>query len=270
MTIFILKALIAPICIGTVTMAGRCWGPVVSGFLVGLPLTSGPASVILAHEFGLEFAAKAAVGSLAGQFSNCAFCLAYSFTSKKYGWRVSVGIGLAVYLLSTLAWSSFSWHLIPALIVLLAFSVLAASLIPNHQMPLSMSIPPSWDLPARMAVATIFVISVTTFASMLGSQLSGVLSAFPVFGIVLAAFTQSQQGAAAASNLLRGIVIGSFAYSAFFLMVGLLIVGFGIALTYSIAILSATLVGFLSYLVSRNERFSNQSNKLNLFQKMSY
>ena len=57
----VLKALLAPLLILLATLAGRRWGPGVGGWLAGLPLTSGPVSLILALEQGPEFAARAAL-----------------------------------------------------------------------------------------------------------------------------------------------------------------------------------------------------------------
>jgi len=83
--------------------------------------------------------------------------------------------------------------------------------------------PPKWDLPSRMLIATIFVLALTTFANLLGPRLSGLIAPFPVFGTIIAIFTQRQQGPEATARLLRGIVSGSPAYAAFFLVVGSLL-----------------------------------------------
>lgn len=42
MNILALKLILAPIIIGSASLAGRRWGPAVSGWIVGMPLTSGP------------------------------------------------------------------------------------------------------------------------------------------------------------------------------------------------------------------------------------
>ena len=62
--ILALKLLLAPLLIYGVTLAGRRWGPTASGFLIGLPLVSGPISFILACEYGPDFASRSAVGNL--------------------------------------------------------------------------------------------------------------------------------------------------------------------------------------------------------------
>lgn len=56
MLILLFKIFITPILITTVTLAGRYWGAVVSGLIMGLPLTSAPISFFLALEYGPEFA----------------------------------------------------------------------------------------------------------------------------------------------------------------------------------------------------------------------
>ena len=65
MTVFLFKLIVTPIFIGSVTLAGRRWGPAFSGLLMGLPLTSGPISIFLALQYGPAFAARAVVGNLA-------------------------------------------------------------------------------------------------------------------------------------------------------------------------------------------------------------
>ena len=72
-----LKLLLTPILIATASLAGRRWGQAVGGWLVGLPLTSGPVAFFLALEHGAGFAAVVAFGSLAGALAEAAFCVAY-------------------------------------------------------------------------------------------------------------------------------------------------------------------------------------------------
>ena len=48
------------------TWAARRWGPAVGGWIVGLPLTSGPIAFFLALEHGPAFAARAALSTILG------------------------------------------------------------------------------------------------------------------------------------------------------------------------------------------------------------
>jgi hypothetical protein len=251
--IFVLKLFLTPLFIGSATLAGRRWGPAVNGLLVGLPLTTGPISFILAHEYGLAFAANVAAGNLAGQISMCVFCLTYSLAAQKRGWLASAFTAVAAFLLTTALLNRFTWQRLPAFFALLLVIALVERLIPRQPFSTTTSTPPRWDLPARILVATSFVILLTTFANVLGPQLSGLISTFPIFGVVFATFTHSQQGAAAVSKLLRGIVLSSVAYAFFFLIVGTWLTHWGIALTYTVALLVTVGISGIFYFATRHD-----------------
>jgi len=82
---------------------------------------------------------------------------------------------------------------------------------------------PRWDLPARMVVATAFVVALTEVAPLLGPRLSGLLAPFPLYGAVLASFARSVEGADAAVRVVRGLVLGLFAFACFFAVLSVLL-----------------------------------------------
>ena len=253
MVIILFKLLITPFFIGAATLAGRRWGPIVNGLVVGLPLTTGPISFILANEYGLVFATKAAAGNLAGQVSMCVFCLTYSLVAQKTNWRVSAGAAIAAFLATTFMLNRVAWQLLPAFLILILAIALVAWIVPQRPVAAAVFALPKWDLPARIGIATTFVIVLTTAANVLGPQLSGLISTFPIFGVLFAVFTHFQQGPQAASNLLRGIVLGSVAYTAFFLTIGVCLIPLGMALMYVLAPLAALLVSGFFYFVTKRE-----------------
>ena len=251
MLIFAFKLFATPLLIGAVTLAGRRWGAMASGLLIGLPLTSGPISFILACEYGLDFASRSAVGNLAGQISNCLFCLTYISLARSCHWLISALAAIAVFFAATWLWNGIDWQLWPTFGTLLVVIVAAARLVPRHKLPAQRWSPPKWDLPARIVTATGLVVLLTSVANELGPQLSGLISPFPAFSVIFAAFTHAQQGAKSASNLLRGVIVGSASYAVFFLVVGLLLNGSGIALTYALACGAAVAFSGLFYLCTR-------------------
>jgi len=95
--------------------------------------------------------------------------------------------------------------------------------------------PPHWDLPARMIVATGLVFALTELAPAFGARLSGLLATYPLFGAVLAAFAHQLSGAAAAERVLRGLLIGLFGFTGFFLLLTLAIERVGIAAAFAAA-----------------------------------
>jgi uncharacterized membrane protein (UPF0136 family) len=250
------KLFITPMMICSVYFAGRRWGEVVSGFLIGLPLTSGPISLILAYQYGADFAARAAIGNLAGQISICSFCLAYYYAAKSSCWLVSTGIAISAFVMATYFLHGLAWGLITAFCTLMLVIALTAKFMPQQEISQKPVAPPWWDLPARIVIAICFMVALTSVAGELGPELSGLIAPFPIFAIVFAAFTHRHQGAAATGNLLRGIVLSSIGYAFFFLTVGEGLTRFGIAWTYLLAALlaigsSAAFYGLRMYVNSK-------------------
>jgi hypothetical protein len=261
--ILLLKLILTPLLIAAATLAGRRWGPGVSGWFIGLPLTSAPISLILALQNGTAFASASAVGVLGGQSSVCVFCLMYALCAEKTGWLASSALALAGFFAAVLAWKIASLPLWPTFALAVGVTTVIAALMPRREAsgeaiaesggePGSGSPPPpAWDLPARMAIACGFVFGLTSAAGTLGPQVSGLLSPFPVFGLVMAAFAHSGQGARAAARLLRGVVIGSFGFVAFFLIVALLVTRLPVGWTYLCAAIAAVAVNGISLRTAR-------------------
>jgi uncharacterized membrane protein (GlpM family) len=90
-------------------------------------------------------------------------------------------------------------------------------------LPLSCEAPPPvtapvWDLPLRMAAATLMVVGITVVSGVLGPQLSGLLSTFPVFICVMSAFSHYLYGSRAVRKFERGVIAGSYAFAVFFIV----------------------------------------------------
>ena len=236
MDILVLKLVAAPLLIGMASLAGRRWGETISGWFIGLPLTSGPVCFFLAVEQGAGFAAAAARGCLAGAAAEAGFCLAYAIAAQTGGWPSSIAAGTIAFAVAAAAMQLAApplWLL--AAIVYLTL-ILALRLMPRlaagrAQLPA----PPSWDLPARMIVATVLVFVLTEVAPMFGARLSGLIATYPLFGAVLAAFAHRLSGPAAAGRVLRGLLIGLFGFTGFFLLLALTIEPIGIAAAFAAA-----------------------------------
>jgi len=95
---------------------------------------------------------------------------------------------------------------------------------------------PVWDMPARLAIAAGFVVLQTGIAGWLGPQLSGLVTPFPIVVILLAAFAHHQLGEQGATRVLRGFLIGMYAFASFFLVVALGIEPLGALAAYLIGL----------------------------------
>jgi hypothetical protein len=206
----------------------------VGGWLVGLPFTSAPIAFFLARDRGLEFASTAAAGIMAGAVSQAAFCLAYAWTARRRTWPPAVAVGCAAFGIATVVLIGITPSL-PALAVGV-FAVLAAAIfaMPRPRKDLRpTTAPPRWDLPARMTVATAFVVALTGAAGALGPRLTGLLAPFPLYAAVLAVFAHALDGGVAATSVLRGLLVGLVGFAAFFLVLAATLSAAGIAAAFA-------------------------------------
>jgi hypothetical protein len=237
-----LKLILTPALIGGLSLAGRRWGPGVSGWLVGLPLTSGPVALFLALDHGTHFAADAARGILAGVVALVTFTLAYAWLAFALEWRLALLASWAVFFATTAVMHQFSVPVVPMYLLGCALLLALLRLLPRKLSTGAPAAAPPWDIPMRMVVATAFLLLITGLAPRLGPQVSGLLAPFPIFASVLAAFTHRLQGAPAAARLFRGLALGMFAFISFFLVVGLLIERAGVVVTFLAASVVAVAV----------------------------
>ena len=249
-----LKLVLTPLLIGGATLVARRWGPLVGGWIIALPLTSGPILFFLALDHGPAFASVAAVGSLAGLAAIAAFCLGYAFVVRRAGrsepardgW-FAPGLGVAG---ASLAFAVAAVALQPlvaisiwlVLLVVLVAVTIAARLIPRSGELHPPIEHPWWDLPGRMVVATSLVVGLTAVAPLLGPGWSGLVATFPVYLSVMAAFAHRHAGPAAADDVLRGMLAGLYGTAAFYVVLNLALLPLGIATAFVAAIATALVI----------------------------
>ncbi|HYS98566.1 MAG TPA: hypothetical protein VEM94_09215 [Candidatus Dormibacteraeota bacterium] len=246
-----LKLILTPVLVGAASLAGRRWGSAVGGWLIGIPFTSGPIAFFLALDPGPDFAARAAAGVMAGAISQAAFCVAYAWTAERWRWTISLIAATAAFLAITIVLNAVRLPTAGFFVVIIVVIVVSLFLLPQPAAPHAEPIQfPAWDLPARMLVATAFVVILTTVAPLLGARLAGLLAPFPLYGSVLAAFAHRIQGAGPAVGVVRGLLLGLFAFASFFLVLSLLLTR-GVALAFACAIVVALVVHGASLLIGR-------------------
>lgn len=239
MSLFMLKLILTPLLIAVATITARRWGPVVGGLVVSLPLTSGPVSVFLALEHGPEFAAAAAAGTILGSLSVAAFIVVYANVAQHAAWPLAALSGLIGFALAVTGMAHFP--LPPITGALFSCAVLGLLLVLEKR-PAGPPAPipaPRWDIPMRMVIATIVVLAITALSHHLGPTVSGLLSAFPAFICVMSIFSHTLCGAENVRQFERGIIIGSFAFVAFFFTVSLALFHFNLLVVYVLALLAA-------------------------------
>lgn len=252
MGILLLKLTLTPLLIGAASLAGRRWGAEVGGWLVGIPFTSGPIAFFLAIGPGVHFAADAAIGILAGAVSQAAFALAYTWVALRFGWVACAAAATIAFAAATVVLDELRGDAIVTLVLAVVSLAVGLAVMPRRaRRPAESAALPWWDIPARMLVATAFVLALTTAAPALGSRLSGLLSPFPIYAAVLCVFAHRLQGVGAAIAVMRGLLLGLFSFTAFFAALSLLLEPGGVAVAFAVAIALALVLQAASLVAGR-------------------
>jgi hypothetical protein len=247
-----LKLILTPLLIGGASLAARRWGSEVGGWLVGVPFTSAPVTFFLAIGPGPHFAAQTAVGTLAGTLSQAAFALAYAWFARRWAWWVCLGAATIAFAAVTVPLLRLNATALVTFVAAVVTLMVALALMPRRLAPAVGSVHlPRWDIPARMTVGTMLVVALTAAAPLLGPRLAGLIFPYPLYATVLAVFSHHLQGPESAVSVLRGLLLGLFAFAGFFLTIAQLLEDSGIAVAFGAAILVALALQAVSLVAGR-------------------
>lgn len=252
MALLLLKLVLTPAFIGGASLGARRWGPALGGWIIALPLTSGPVALFLVLDRGAAFGAAAAEASLAGCVAITAYGLAYARSAGRLGWPAAVGVALACWLLAALAVQPALRWPVWALFALAALAIgVALPLMPAGAARAPAAAWGRWDVPLRMAVATAVVLAVTAAAPVLGAGASGLLAMLPVMGTVLAVFAHRAGGAPDGVAVQRGILSGLLGTAAFLAVVAGSVASAGVAASFGLALAAVVAVQSAALLALR-------------------
>lgn len=205
-------------------------------------MLTGPILLLLALEHGPAFAAEAATVSLSAVFGAVAFMLTYARMCTRRSPWVSLLAGLlvwccAAFMLTRLPLSNFA-----ALAIALGTLLAAPRFFPRVSAVRCSAAIPKSELLLRMLAGAAVVLVVTTAAAAVGSAWTGMLAVFPVLAMVLAVFSHRVSGPAFVSLLLKAMILGLYALSAFCFTVSVLLPRQAITVSFVAAIALALAV----------------------------
>lgn len=253
MDILVLKLVMAPVIIGSASLAGRKWGPAVSGWIVGMPLTSGPVIFFVALSHDTSFAADTALGVISGGLSLATYALTYAWLARRFRWFIALLGSFMVFGLITTLLQNVTLPLLPMFLIVCAAIALALRLMPKDPVEAGETRLGMWDIPSRILIGTSFILLITGSASFLGPRLTGLLTMIPLYVTILAIFAHRQQGPAAAAHVFRGLLYGMFAFAGFFITLSLLLEKGGIAISFLSAILVALAIQGITLWILRQK-----------------
>jgi hypothetical protein len=249
--ILLLKLTLTPLIVGGASLASRRWGPTIGGWIVSLPLTSGPILFFLALDHGASFAADATTGTLLGLGAICGFCIGW-LAGSRWGPAPAFAAASVAYAAVSLAVQPVTAAPFPLLAIVVAGAIGAVlRILPPPSARQVAQDHPRWDLPARVIVGTTFVVAITQLAPLVGPITSGLVSTFPVYVSVLAIFEHLRNGRAGGLGVLLGLLTGLFGTVAFYVVVWALVEPAGVAVAFPAAIAVTGVIGMASLRVVR-------------------
>lgn len=215
---------------------------------MGLPWFTGPLLFVLTWDKGIDFGVAASVGIELAVVCVGAFILAYGFMARFARWPAALSTAVILFFASALVMqvaapqvltTDAAWRLSAAAGIGFGGLAITLLLLPRPKSPPMLQSLPWWDIPMRMMATGALVATIVTAADALGPQLSGILGTYPVILTVVCAFTHRTWGADAVLRVLRGVTVSLFSFVVFFLVVGTLLPGVGLVLSYVCALLIA-------------------------------
>jgi hypothetical protein len=184
--------------------AGPFWG----GLLCALPLSAGPAYILLAMQADAGFIADSALASVAGSAAANLYLLAVIRLASRWPATVTVAIGLVVWLGAILAIRAIAWTPVTALLAdLVTFAV--GCVLTRDALAVTVSTVAKrgrFDLPLRGLAIAVLVAVIVTASHILGPRLTGIVIVFPISLVSFTAVAHTRLGGrAAAATMANGL-----------------------------------------------------------------
>lgn len=218
------RGLATAIFVGGVIWLMERASPFIGGIVLALPIVTAPAYVFLLLQDGADFAAHAALGSLATLGAVLLFLVTVIALLRRFPMRLALPAALLVWFLCGLVIRELPAAL-PVSLAALGFAALIAWLA-GRQVPLTAPAArgrsPLYETVLRGLAAGILVAVVSGCSALLGPRLAGIFASFPVALLVVCSFMPRRLEPTGMRAALRATQIGLASHVPFFLSMSLL------------------------------------------------
>lgn len=222
--------------VGATYVAERA-GPVVGGLVSTLPISSGPAYVMLALDHDTAFISAAALGSFVVTAAICVFALVYVALAQRRSLAVSVGVAVAVWVAVTAVLRQFAWTTASAVVLdVVVFAVCLVVARRYREAPRRLAVRRWYDAPLRAALVAVLVGIVVVVSGIAGPSLTGMITAFPIVMFSLMLILHPRLGGPGSAAVLANSMIGLIGFALFCLTLHLAAVPLGFVLGIVVAV----------------------------------
>ncbi len=190
------------------------FGPFWGGLIATLPVSSGPAYVLLSFEHDADFIAASALGGFAANIATAVFLVIYARLAPTRTLATALGCALAAWILICAMVPLIAWT--PLTASLSNFVVYGASFYAIRSVEglaggaTTVSASRWWDAPTRAVFVVAFVFALVEASARLGPAATGAAAVFPISLTSLFLLLQPRVGGLAtallAASALRGMV----------------------------------------------------------------
>lgn len=203
-----LRAAIGAGFVMTVSAVAELLGPFWGGLLVSLPVSAGPAFVMLALEQDDAFIAEGAIGGLVANAVTQAFIMVIVVLAPRWRWPFVLPAAILTWLLGAAVTRQFEWSLTAAFLFnVVVFAVFLPLTRKVLRVGTSGARPGGrrwFELPLRGLMVGALVATVVTSSSWIGPTLSGMAAVFPIMLTGLALMALPRLGGLATAALFAG------------------------------------------------------------------
>ncbi len=198
--------------------------PFIGGIVLALPIVTAPAYLFLILLHPPVFVADAALASIATIGAVLLFLATVIGLIRRRPMPLVLSCALAVWCLTGLVTRTLPSGLASSLLILAAAAAFAwhSGRQVSLTAPAARSRSPSYEIVLRGGAAGLLVIGVTVLADILGSQVAGIFSSFPVALLTVCWFMPRRLDHAGIRAALRATQIGLASHLPFFLSMALL------------------------------------------------
>ncbi len=237
----LLRAAISALVVVGATVAADAAGPFWSGLIVSLPVSAGPAYVMLALQHDPAFVAASALGSLAVNAASFVFLAALALLAARVRWGWALAGSLIAWAGAALLIRQIEWDAVGASLLNLG-AVLAGLALTRSvgRAPVAMRDPVRrrwFELPARAAMVGLMVGGVVTGSRALGPALTGMATVFPVAFTSFALLVLPRVGGAVAAAIMVSALRAMTGFALALLTLHLAAVPLGAGVALAVALL---------------------------------
>jgi hypothetical protein len=234
-------------------LAAERVGPFFGALIACLPVSAGPAYVLLAMQSDDAFIAASALASAAAVAATGMFLLVYSFLARRAGLVRSLLGAYAAWLAVAVFIHAFDWTVLRVVLLIAVVYGGAVLLTRVDTASRGPRAPRRWyDLPLQAALIGLLTAVVITLGHVAGPALTGLIAVFPVVFTSVALILHPRLGGAGVAATMAGALraMPGFALALVVLHLAALPLGKGAALVLALA----TTLGWSGALLVRHTR----------------